>query len=170
MGPSGFPPPLPENMETSSHNPTAEIVNSGFKTTFEHTVGNVSKKLSVEVTPRENTRDKIIYIANGKENIGAVIGSLFVDNEQKLEFVVSHSKNFSKDSKNGHIPGAVIGTIAHLVGSGIIERWYSDFPDSLSEDAVKMYGTRLANDGRFEVFSPSQETGFRYLVMRKDTP
>lgn len=157
-------------METPSYNPTAEIVKEGFRTTFEHRVGGVAKNLNIEVMPREDTRDDIIYIANGNENVGAVIGSLFMDEEQKLEFVTSHSKNFSKESINGHIPGAVTGTIAHLVGSGIIERWYSDFPDSLSEDAVKMYSSRLANDWRFIVHTPSQETGFRYLVMRKENP
>jgi hypothetical protein len=119
--------------------------------------------------PRESTRDDIIYIANGNENVGAVIGSLFLDEEQNLEFVTSHSKNFSKESKNGHIPGAVSATIAHLVGSGIVERWYSDFPDSLSDDAVKMYASSLAKDKRFVVHSPSQDTGFRYLVVRKES-
>lgn len=157
-------------METTSHSPTREILASGFKTSFDHKVGDAVKNINVEVMPRESTRDDIIYIANGAENVGAVIGSLFLDTDEKLEFVTSHSKNFSRESKDKYIPGVVSGTVAHLVGSGIIERWYSDFPDSLSEDAVKMYGSRLANDERFKVFEPSQETGFRYLVMRRDAP
>ena len=157
-------------MEISQHVPATEVVTSGLLTTFDHHVeGQNPHKLTVQITPGEHSTLSTIYIGNGKESVGIIQGSLFLDNDKKLEFMVNHSMNFSKilSEHRQHIPGVVKGTIAHLVGTGLVSKWSSDIEGSLSDDAKKMYGTNLAKDERLTVIPPTKETNNRYVVTRK---
>ena len=63
---------------------------------------------------------------------------------------------------------AVVRMIAHAVSTGLVDEWRSDRLEDLKDGARIMYGQYLAFDERLDVAHPSEQTGMRYVVKRKN--
>ena len=134
--------------------------------TFNHRLGETYKKLLVSVQPHrgESQPSELSIGINDEQNhlIGFMIGDLIKDQDGITAFSNDLSKNIGIDSL--YTPRAVGATIAHIVSSGIIGRWYSAPEKRLSPDAKKMYYKYLAGNKRLVVAPPSAETQFRYVI------
>lgn len=134
--------------------------------TFNHKFGETYKRLRVSVQSQrgESQPSSLGIVINDEQNhlVGFIIGDLRKDQDGITAFSNELSKNISKDPL--FTPRAVGATIGHIVGSGIIGRWYSSSENVLSPDAKKMYGKYLAGDKRLVVAPPSAETQFRYVI------
>ena len=134
--------------------------------TFTHVLGKTSERLRVLAHPAARDRVQIKVIDKQNNLIGVTQGNLTFDVDGLTAFFADRSLNWGKYSADQpHIPLAIGATIAEIVSSETIGRWYSDTDDKLSSDARKMYGECLAADKRLKVISPSTETHHRYAVV-----
>lgn len=134
---------------------------------FELPHNGTHEKLDIVIQPTHTGYAQLL-ITNHHGVVGLLQGTIVLESDGKTAFQTYASHNLS--SRHGlipHVRGAVSATITHLLTSKLIDRWYSDVDENLSNDARKMYGKNLAGDPRLSVTPPSGTVN-RYVITTKE--